>query len=210
MSKLMISGKMGSGKGVASAHLQQAHGALCWSRTERMKALAHAVADQVGDLEGILAAVLPGVDERDRARQALLTYIAGYQPEPGKPRQLYQDITQLVMDIDPLAFERELHQRITDSVKVSRALVLIDDVRSLDAFRFFADHGFISIRIDASEPVRRERMRMRDGYIPPQAAFEHPSETELDGVEHDHVIINNGADPRVLHDQIDRIISLVT
>lgn len=203
--RLMITGKMGSGKSSASTYLEQHYGATRWTRSESMKLLAHALADQVGDPEALLASLLPDVAQRDEVRGKLLAYIAGYAPESGKPRRLYQDVAQIVMDTVPLAFERELHERMTIAERGGTRFSLIDDVRSAEAFTFFSEHGYSSLRIDASERVRRTRMLARDGALPREAAFAHPSEVALDAHSHDHALINDGDDASVLTDALDGV-----
>lgn len=203
--RLMITGKMGSGKSSASAYLEVAYGATRWTRSESMKLLAHALADQVGNPEALLAGLLPDVAQRDEVRGKLLAYIATYVPEPGKPRRLYQDVAQIVMDTDPLAFERELHERMRVAERGGTRFSLIDDVRSAEAFAFFSERGYASLRIDASDEVRRARMLARDGALPREAAFAHPSEVALDNQPHDHALINDSDDPADLTGALDAV-----
>lgn len=195
--RLLITGKMGSGKGFAAAYLAENFGAQRWSRTEMMKALAHAIVDGIGDPDEVLSEIFADPDQRDEVRLTLLDYAADYVPEPGKPRRMYQEVTEICQDEDPLCFEVELDRRIRDATAGStqeRRFSLIDDVRSAAAFAYFTSQGYASLRIDAPEEVRRRRMLERDGYLPAEETFNHPSETELDDVPHDFVVVNDGTD----------------
>ena len=91
---MLLTGSMGSGKSFISAYLTREHGAVRWSRTELMKRLAHAMVDHLGDADAILAQLFDAEDDCAQVRQELLAYANAYVPEPGKPRRLYQDITQ--------------------------------------------------------------------------------------------------------------------
>jgi predicted kinase len=205
--KMLLTGEMGSGKSFISAYLTREHGAVRWTRTELMKRLAHAIVDHIGDANEILRKLLPDVDERAEVRNDLLTYARSYRPEPGKPRRLYQDITQICQDVDPLCFERELAQRI-DSVGVCD-FSLVDDVRSPEAFEFFSQRGYISVRVYAEEEVRKRRIRARDGFLPPDATFEHISETALRDVAHDYTLDNSDDDPAELFLRVDALILML-
>lgn len=206
--RLMITGKMGSGKSSASAYLEEAHGATRWTRSESMKALAHALAFQAGDIDELLSSLLPDATAQARARQRLLAYAAGYQPEPGKPRRLYQDVAQILIDEDPLCFERELLGRMRRAeAEASSGFSLVDDVRNREALRFFSERGYRSLRIDAADAVCRRRMLDRDGYLPDESTFAHPSERELDAEPHEFCIVNDADDWAKLHAALDRIVA---
>lgn len=202
--KMQLTGEMGSGKGFISDYLALEHGAVRWSRTELMKRLAHAIVDHLGDADAILAKLFYAEDDREEVRSDLLAYASSYVAEPGKPRRLYQDITQICQDHDPLCFERELAQRI-DAVGVCD-FSLVDDVRSLDAFEYFAERGYVTVRVHADEAVRRRRIHERDGYTPSQATFEHISETALRDIPHDYVLDNSKDDPSEIYQILDELI----
>lgn len=209
VARLLITGKMGSGKSSASAYLCAHHRATRWTRSESMKRLAHALVEQVGDAEALLRALVPDEQMRDIARAELLRYIAGYTPETGKARRLYQDVAQILIDLDPLVFEEELMRRIAASEAAEPKAAhfsVIDDVRSRAAYDFFADRGYRTLRIEADESVRKARMLARDGYLPSESTFRHPSETELDGVPHEFVITNNAPDMSGLTAQLDALV----
>ena len=76
------------------------------------------------------------MDEREQVLADLLWYAQNWF-ELGKPRRLYQDVTQICQDYDPFCFERELAERI-DQVGTGE-FSLVDDVRSPEAFQFFVN-----------------------------------------------------------------------
>jgi dephospho-CoA kinase len=198
----MITGKMGSGKGFAAARFNHKYGANRWTRTELMKRLAHGFVDHSDMPDEILNRIFADPEHRNEVRNELLDYAAAYQPEPGKPRRLYQEVTAICQQFDPLCFEEELAQRIEAS---QAQFNLIDDVRSRAAFDYFADLGYRSLRIDCPEEVRKERIMARDGYLPAEEAFLHPSETELDQVTHDFSVVNSGADLNNFYSELDAV-----
>lgn len=202
--KLLITGKMASGKSHASEYLERRHGATRWSRTELMKPLAHALADEAGDLDDLLGRIFHDEDERADVRRELMSYIASYEPEDGKPRRLYQDVVEICQRKDPYCFEVELEGRISHSL--GSDFVIIDDVRVLEAFDYFTERGYTSLRINASEAVRKRRMLKRDGILPAEETLNHISETALDGVAHDFVIVNNDDDFEVFFAKLDRLL----
>lgn len=202
MKKLLITGKMGAGKGFAAARISNRYAATRWTRTELMKRLAHGLVDMSDDPDVILKRLFPDNDQRDEVVDDLLIYTNSYQPELGKPRRLYQDITQICQEHDPLCFEVELADRIA---KTKSEFSLIDDVRSKAAFNYFADLGYQSLRIDATEEIRKQRMLTRDGYLPSEDSYKHSSETELDDIEHDFSIENNDEDLDIFYKNIDKI-----
>ena len=202
---LLMTGAMGAGKSVGADFYVEVRNASRWSRTELMKRLAHGVADGIGDPDEILARIFTDASVRADVAHELLSYIAVYEPEPGKPRRLYQDVTQICQEHDPLCFERELASRIDDAGEAE--FCLIDDVRIKAAFDFFTGLGYRSIRIDAVEEARRRRMLDRDGYLPPDEAFRHPSEIELANVAHDWTIDNNEDNPALLYRRLDGILT---
>jgi dephospho-CoA kinase len=198
----MITGKMGAGKGFAAARFTHRYGATRWTRSELMKRLAHSFVDRTDLPDEILLRIFPDRQDRDQVREALLDYADNYQPEPGKPRLLYQQVTAICQDFQPLCFEEELEARIAST---ESDFNLIDDVRSLPAFEYFSDLGYRSLRIEASAEARTQRILARDGYLPATASLQHPSESALDQVDHHFVVVNNGDDLNSFYHQLDNV-----
>ena len=205
--RLLICGKMGSGKSTAADYLVDHHGAVRWSRSTAMKRLAHALVDQSEPVDPLLRELLRDPNMCASATAALIRYAASYEPEPGKPRRLYQDVAQIVMERDPLAFERDITRRIDQiDEPTSDQMILVDDVRSIASFEWFRAHDFTSLRITASREQREARMRDRDGYLPDEETFAHRSELELDQERVDHEIENDSDDPSDLFRSVDVVV----
>lgn len=202
--KLFITGKMGSGKDSAALWFETKYGAERWTRTDLMKRLAHSLIDHVDSPDQYLERLFSDPDELSSVRDELLGYIKTYKPESGKARRLYQDVTEICQKYDPYCFERELDERI--SMVGEGGFSLVDDVRKLSAFEYFKNKGYLSLRIEASEPIRRQRMLNRDGFLPDPETFRHSSETELDQVEHDFVVLNEKDDPTELIEQLQEVV----
>lgn len=202
--KLFITGKMGSGKDAVSLWLEKYYHAQRWTRSDLMKRLSHSLIDYVDNPDQYLIRLFPDEEERNSVRDELIEYSLQYKTEAGKARRLYQDVAEICQAYDPYCFERELDQRIQLVKDVSFSLV--DDVRKFSAFEYFQERGYKSLRIEADEKVRRQRILNRDGYLPSAETFNHPSETELDNVPHDYVIKNNTDDIKVLIDQLNPVL----
>lgn len=111
-----------------------------------------------------------------------------------KDRVLLQQIGQKLREIDPNVWVNMVVREIKKSDKVIPNVV-IDDVRFKNEFDTLRENGFIMVRIDASEDIRKERIG---------STFANPthiSETDLDAIgvkEQDDevgwdVFINNSA-----------------
>lgn len=201
---------MGAGKTWAASYLEREHGAVCWSRTEMMKRLAHSLADHIDSPDQVLERLFSDESAREEVREELLDYISGYQPEPSvKPRRLYQDVAEICQAHDPICFETELEKRIRSSLsdEVKRdGFWVIDDVRKEAGFEFFASRGYRPLRIEASERVRKQRIFDRDRYLPSPDVFTHPSETELDRALCEFTI-SNDSDLTEFAAELDKLVS---
>lgn len=208
--RLAIMGKMAAGKTTAADHLMREYGATTWTIAERIKQVAHALIDQTGNLGDLLEVIVREPQLRHDATVALLRYADAYEPEPGsKPRGAYQQVGQILRDLHPstrLCWEADLQARIDAT---SSDFVVVD-MRAKESHRFFCDEqGYASLRIDASEQVRRARMAARDGAVPTDELFRHQSETDVDELEFDFVIANESADPSALYERLDRMVAVL-
>jgi dephospho-CoA kinase len=122
---------------------------------------------------------------------------------PGKPRHVLQHIGMSMREIDPDVWIKYLDKTIL----IQGGIPVIDDVRLANEYEHYISKGYISIRVVCDDDVRIERMRKRDGDVD-LAALQHRTETELDDVECDYTIDNNGTTEQ-LAEQVDRIIGEV-
>jgi dephospho-CoA kinase len=121
----------------------------------------------------------------------------------GKPRHVLQHIGMSMREIDPDVWIKYLDEMILKHGEVA----VIDDVRLSNEYNHYINKGYISIRVLCDDDVRIERMRQRDGDVD-LAALQHQTETELDDVECDYTIDNNGTIEQLM-EQVDRIIEEV-
>ena len=205
--KLMITGRTGSGMTLACAHLAEQYEAVCWSRSELMKQIAHALADGVGDLETLLARVFPVAELRAEVREELLDWLSHYQPE-SSPIRLYQEVVEICQRHEPLCFETELEARIKAAGK--QPFIVIDDIKGDEegAFAYFSERGYASLRIEAPAEARAHRLLTRDGALPQSERLHHPVETGLDTARHDFVVDNDTSEQRFTA-RIDRVVELL-
>jgi hypothetical protein len=206
--KLMISGRTGSGMSAIAAQLGERYGAACWSRSELMKRIAHALVDGVGDLEELLSRIVPAADQRAGLREDLLSFAVHYEPEQGAPVQLYQDVVDLCQARNHLCFEHELERRIKQAGK--HPFVVIDDVKGEvgGAFAYLSGRGYASLRVEAPEEARRRRLLARDGHLPRSERLAHVVETGLDDAAHDF-LLNSDTSPERVTAQLDRLVALL-
>lgn len=205
--RLVIMGKMGAGKTFASNYLVDRHGAKAWTIAERIKQVSHALTGEFGDLGELLRVVLLDEQQQQMATRELLRFAEDYQREPGKPRQLYQEVGEILRDLDPstrLCWEEDLQRRI-ESHPSGFTVV---DIRSQASYGFFVgQHQYRSLRIDASRELRERRLLARDKFaVADPAVFQHSSETDVDQLEFDFVIENQGDDPRELQQALDAVV----
>jgi dephospho-CoA kinase len=208
--RLVIMGKMAAGKTQAATFLAEQYGATTWTIAQRIKETAHALVDQTGQLDMLLESVIVDPALRAQSAVALLRFADGYELEPGKPRKLYQEVGQILRDLHPstsFCWEEELERRIQRS---GQGLTVVD-LRSKEGYRFFVvDRGYRTLRIDATEEVRRRRLLARDRFaVVDDAVFTHQSETEVDSLEFEFVIDNNRDDLELLHDRLEAVVAAI-
>lgn len=205
--RLVLMGKMASGKTYASNYLVQEHGATAWTVAERIKQVAHALVDQSGNLGNLLDVIIPDEGQRGEATYRLLQFADYYELEPGKPRRLYQEVGQILRDLAPstqLCWEEDLERRI----KSSPSLFTVIDVRSKEGYKFFCvDRSYTSVRIDAPLEIRKQRLLERDQHaVLDESVFHHQSETDVDELEFDFVISNAENNPQNFIQELEEVI----
>ena len=204
--KLVIMGKMGAGKTTASNHLVEEYGAVSWTIAERIKQVSHALVGQAGDLGSLLQRVTMSPELAEKATLALLRFREGYQEEAGKPRRLYQEVGQILRDLDPrltLCWEHDLQRRIENS---PRRFTVVD-IRSKESYGFFCSQGYSSLRIDAPLEVRKQRLLLRDHHaLIDERLFTHQSETDVDELEFDYVLDNADNESAAFLKRLDELV----
>jgi hypothetical protein len=201
---------MGAGKTTAQDHLVRVYGAQPWTTSGRIKQISHALIDQTGSLDDLLSVVILDHELRAQAAWDLMSYAGSYEPEPGKPRKLYQDVGEILRDLSPvtrLCWEEDLQRCIISSP----ASFPVVDIRSKESYAFFAgEHHYRTLRIDAPLEVRKARMLARDKHaVLDEAVFNHQSETDVDDLQFDFVIDNSSDDPTTLYEALDQVVAQI-
>jgi len=108
-------------------------------------------------------------------------------PDAGpKPRKLFQDVGMFFRGIDKDVWVKYLCRK----VEKEPGNVVVADVRFKNELEELRKLGFISVRVEAAEEIRKRRLLERDGEINKER-LNHVSETDLDDVVCDYLIVNN-------------------
>lgn len=199
---LLVTAKLGAGKEIVCSDLVYRYGGQLWARAELMRQIAYGLIGRAGNLDDGLRRVFPDDDLRDEVRKELLHYVATYEPEPGKPFRLLQEVVELCQRHDPLCFDLELEQRMRAA---GGSFAVVKGIRSRESFEHFRSEGAASVRVVASNQARRERLRRKHGELDFDELFEHESETILDDLPHDFIIHNESDDIELIRPAVDRL-----
>lgn len=117
----------------------------------------------------------------------------------GKPRELLQVLGQKMREIQRDCWTYYVMRQVHDYQDV-----VITDCRYLNELEIAQKYGFIPVRVVCSDSIRIDRLMDRDGVFNPET-LNHVSETELDGVIVDSILVNNGT-KKDLYKKIDTLI----
>jgi dephospho-CoA kinase len=84
--------------------------------------------------------------------------------------------------------------------------ICVDGMRFKSNVEYCRKNSFVLVTIDASEETRMRRLKARGQEYDVQVDAAHAVETEIEGIPFDHVIRNDGDDPRLLYKEIDKIL----
>jgi dephospho-CoA kinase len=85
--------------------------------------------------------------------------------------------------------------------------ICIDGMRFKSNVEYCRKNSFLLVAIEASEATRIGRLKKRGQEYDAAIDAAHAAETEIENVVFDHVICNDGDDPRVLYNEIDKILA---
>jgi len=109
-------------------------------------------------------------------------------PDAGpKPRKLLQDVGMFFRGIDKDVWVKYLCRK----VEKEPGNVVVTDVRFKNELEGLRKLGFIPIKVEAAEEIRKHRLLERDGIVDYERLY-HISETELDDVTCYYRVVNNG------------------
>lgn len=123
-----------------------------------------------------------------------------YFPEAfndGKPRHHYQFIGQQFRELDPEVWIKYLLKSV-EADRDKRAVqeipsnVVVTDARQFNEYQKLKEDGYIIVKVETDEDIRLERIKASgDKFTPEQLC--HPTELQVDMVDPDFIIKNNGS-----------------
>lgn len=112
-------------------------------------------------------------------------------PEEPKPRELYQFMNTM-REFDEDVWVKHLADFYDDVISIIDPTgIVIDDVRQQNEFEWARDNGFIIVRVDTSDDIRKQRI-IAEGDSYNEESFNHKTETYVDHLRADYTIINDG------------------
>ena len=112
--------------------------------------------------------------------------------ESEKPRSLYQQFGQLMRRIDEEVWVKHLDKSIRLQLStLGDSPIVIDDLRQPNEYQWARDNGFIIVRVEAGDEIRRKRAK-RAGDRFDEGNLNHETESHSDGFEVDAVLVNDG------------------
>ncbi len=97
--KILIMGKMASGTTEAALYFKEQYNASTWTIADRIKQLSHSLVEKSPDTQMLLDGLLTS-EVGQIAAKRLLSFSKSYSPEPGKPRHLYQEVGQILRELN--------------------------------------------------------------------------------------------------------------
>lgn len=122
-----------------------------------------------------------------------------YFPEAyayGKPRKHYQHIGQSLRELNPDVWINHLYERVLaisaqGLLNGTEAKVVVTDCRQKNEELFLRKKGFKIIKVISDDELRIARMIKTGEAVIPEL-FNHDTELQVDQIEADYIITNNG------------------
>lgn len=115
-----------------------------------------------------------------------------------KNRAMYQKIGQFMRTIETDVWCNYTWRQFEVDCKYSELInnslitdIVISDVRQQNEADFFREKGFIIVKIQSTDEIRRKRI-VESGDIMNEEDFTHETELSVDGIDVDYIIENNG------------------
>lgn len=115
--------------------------------------------------------------------------VAEYFPEAlleGKPRSHYQKIGQWLRELN-----NDVWINYVDRKSKDWESVLVSDCRQLNEAKYLRDQGYMILKVYADDEVRKQRIIESGETFSPEL-FNHETEQQVDSIEYDLLLINNG------------------
>lgn len=185
MKNIAIAGRMAAGKSTISDYLIEHHGYKRASFAARLKQVASDVYS-------------PGLPIQKGAVYPVTEQFSGRHSEV-TGRQLLQRLGQVVKDLDQDFWVRWL----LSDLQGQEGPFVLDDLR----FHFEADAlaqaGWLVVRVDTPEAIRRARYKALYGREPSEAELTHASETGVDGILANLYVDGTTPTADTVHDILD-------
>lgn len=111
-------------------------------------------------------------------------------PEEPKPRELYQFMNTM-REFDEDVWVKQLEEYYEFVLTREPTGIVIDDVRQQNEFEWARDNGFIVVRVDTTDDLRKQRI-IAEGDSYNEESFNHKTETYVDHLRADYTIVNDG------------------
>lgn len=118
----------------------------------------------------------------------------------GKPRKFYQHVGQSLREIDPYVWINFLDKRLQALNGTGIENFIVTDVRQVNEYNYLKKQGFIVLKVEADEEIRRERIEKAGDIFSPEQ-FYHDTEIQVDNIPADYILTNN----TTLQDFLDQI-----
>lgn len=118
----------------------------------------------------------------------------------GKNRKFYQHVGQSFREIDPRVWINYLDKRLQDLHSKGIENFIVTDVRQVNEYHYLKEQGFVMLKVEAEEEVRRERIEKAGDIFSPEQ-FYHETEKQVDSIPADYILTNN----TTLQDFVDQI-----
>ncbi|MEH7521706.1 AAA family ATPase [Bacillus sp. JJ1503] len=130
--------------------------------------------------------------------------------EFSKPRALYQQVGQLMREIEPDVWIRHVERRVESFINIrkddrDRVGIVVTDLRQPNEYEWARANGFTIIRVTAPEADRLLRAKLAGDDFS-EADLAHETESHVDGFTVDFEVVNDGT-VEELHAKVDAIMA---
>lgn len=126
-----------------------------------------------------------------------------------KPRKLYQDVGQALRSVDEDVWINLLRVDILKNTsKKDFGIIVIDDLRQPNEYEWAKANGYIIIRVEADNALRKERAALEGDDFSEEDML-HDTESHAAGFDVDYTIINSGSTDALYRQVLSVIASIV-
>lgn len=159
--KIALTGKIASGKNTVADYLTENYGHIQFSFADEVK------------------------------RLAIQLFAREFHNRKAKHREIYQWLGQTMRQRDPNVWIWMLDCKIREKLNCNDENIVITDLRLPNEYEYCRENGFVIIRVNCRDDIRRQRAIDR-GDIFDDSMFEHETEQHIPSFEVDYEIDNSG------------------